>query len=83
MADKERTHGGYTQGRHKRPRTRFGGAATADSRHTADNGGQGLGARPQRTPGGHTADKLRDVARAYRGQPFFAEREPHSKLFGE
>ena len=24
-----------------------------------------------------------DAARAYRGQPFFPKREPHSKLFGE
>ena len=53
-------------------RTRFGGAAKAQSR---------------RTQGGHTADTRRtssgDAARAYRGQPFFSKREPHSKQFWE
>ena len=48
---------------------------------------QGLETRPKRPQGAHNADKRPtcsgDAARAYRGQPFFPKREPHSELFGE
>ena len=59
MADKERTHGGHM----------------VDTHEAGTGGGQGLEVRPNRTRGGHKADKLRGPGQSISRPAFFLLRE--------